>query len=208
MTAFKKFDPQAFLERERLAADGSSTLAALATLAAQPAETKIANNEVGAAPIGPNEEDNDQIKTPTPAKVEKVAKVQPQLLASAYQSAFDILERKCPDFVPDDRWRQVVDDGQQFLIVWGEQAEAFGWSARELFGLHSPPERPVASYQRLARYDETGVIWLLQGRPVVALTETTAAIQHSSGNVTTCRKHNKPALGPLGDSLDDMGPVT
>jgi hypothetical protein len=56
-----------------------------------------------------------------------------------------------------------------------------------------------------SRYDSTGLIWLLQGRPVIALTATTAAIQHSNGHVTTYRKLNKPALGPVGDSLDDMG---
>jgi hypothetical protein len=50
-----------------------------------------------------------------------------------------------------------------------------------LFGLHTPPERPHPSYRRLSRYDETGLVWLLQGRPVVALTEATAAIQGSTG---------------------------
>ena len=41
-------------------------------------------------------------------------------------------------------------------------------------------------------------------KAVVALTETTAAIQNSSGAITTYRRHNPPALGPLGDSLDDL----
>jgi hypothetical protein len=57
----------------------------------------------------------------------------------------------------------------------------------------------------LSRYDETGLIWLLQGRPVVALTASEAAIRGHSGATLTYRKYNKPALGPLGDSLDDMG---
>ena len=63
------------------------------------------------------------------------------------------------------------------------------------------PERPAPSYTRLSRYDETGLIWLLRGRPVVALTETTAAIQGATA-VLTYRKINKPALGPVGDSLE------
>jgi len=29
-------------------------------------------------------------------------------------------------------------------------------------------------------------------------------IQHPTGNVTVYRKHHKPALGPLGDSLEDF----
>jgi hypothetical protein len=52
------------------------------------------------------------------------------------------------------------------------------WTARDLFGLQTPPAKPHPSYSRLSRYDETGLIWLLQGRLVVALTETTAAIQN------------------------------
>jgi hypothetical protein len=66
------------------------------------------------------------------------------------------------------------------------------------------PAHPHASYNRMSRYDCMGLVWLLNGNPVVALTEITAAIQHKSGSVTIYRKLNKPALGPLGDSLDDF----
>jgi hypothetical protein len=65
---------------------------------------------------------------------------------------------------------------------------------------------PSASYSRLSRYDETGLTWLLCGREVVALTEATAAIQNPTGAITTYRRFNRPALGPVGDSLDDLGP--
>jgi hypothetical protein len=50
----------------------------------------------------------------------------------------------------------------------------------------------------------TGLIWLLRGAPVVALTETTAAIQSHSGSATKYPKHRKPAFGPVGDTLDDF----
>jgi hypothetical protein len=73
-----------------------------------------------------------------------------------------------------------------------------------LFGLHTPPANPHPSYRRLSRYDETGLIWLLKGREVIALTAATAAIRWPSGSVTVYRKRNKPALGPPGDSLDDF----
>jgi hypothetical protein len=68
------------------------------------------------------------------------------------------------------------------------------------------PEKPSPAFRRLARYDSTGLIWLLKGRPVIALTELEAAIQ-SAGAVVMYRKHRKPTFGPLGDSLDDMGPA-
>jgi hypothetical protein len=48
-------------------------------------------------------------------------------------------------------------------------------------------------------------IELLGGRRVVALTEGTAAIQNqATGSVTMYRRFDKPALGPLGDSLEDF----
>jgi hypothetical protein len=86
----------------------------------------------------------------------------------------------------------------------GEQAPALGWTARDLFGLHKPPARPAPSYRRLSRYDETGLAWVLQGRPVVALAESMAAVENPIGAVTISRRYNKPALGPMGDGLEDF----
>jgi hypothetical protein len=124
---------------------------------------------------------------------------------SRFFRPFQELERRCPLHVDPAEWRQAVEDGSKFLALWGEQADALGWTARELFGLHPMPEHPKPNYRWLSRYDESGLIWLLHGRPVVALTEGTAAIQGATGRLVY-RKHNKPALGPVGDSLDDMGP--
>ena len=101
-------------------------------------------------------------------------------------------------------WQQAINDGRRFLDRWGEQAEALGWTARDLFGLHEVPHTPHASYRRLARYDCTGLIWLLRGAVVVDLTESTAAICGRLGAVTTYRRAGKPAFGSLGDSMDDL----
>lgn len=114
------------------------------------------------------------------------------------------LRSRCPELIEASRWQQAIQDAATFLAKWGDQAHALGWTARDLFGLHQSPARPRANYSRLSRYDATGLIWLLQGRVVVALTATEAAIQGATA-VLVYRKHNKPALGPLGDSLDDMG---
>jgi hypothetical protein len=119
--------------------------------------------------------------------------------------ALQALEKRCPAYVDPAHWRQAVADGRRFMATWGEQAAALGWTARELFGAHTPPERPTASYRRPSIYKHTGFVWLLQGRPVVALTAETAAIQTASGGILTYRKHDKPALGPVGDSLDEFG---
>src|SRR5262245_48363740 len=81
--------------------------------------------------------------------------------------------------------------------------EALGWDSRDLFGLHTPPERPHSSYNRLSRYDATGLIWLLQGRDVIALTAKGAVIRTAIGAILTYYRHGRPAYGPIGDSVLD-----
>jgi len=122
-----------------------------------------------------------------------------------YRRVYAHLQLRPPAHIPEDRWRQAIEDARVFLHQWGEQAQALGWSSADLFGLHTPPAKPHPNYSRLSRYDCTGLCWLLQGRPVVALTADTASIRNpETGAVTVYRKHNKPALGPLGDSFEDF----
>jgi hypothetical protein len=125
-------------------------------------------------------------------------------ISSSLRRALSALESACPELVTEDRWRRCLEDGRRFLAAWADRAEALGWTPRDLFGLMPVPGHAKPSFSRLSRYDEIGLIWLLQGRPVVALTEATAAIQSSTGAITIYRRHNKPALGPVGDSLDDL----
>lgn len=114
------------------------------------------------------------------------------------------LQVECPAYVEAKRWRQAVEDARRFVAEWGEQAAALGWRADDLFGLAPIPAIPKPSFQRLSRYDLTGLVWLLGGRRIIAMTDFTAAIETVSGGTLTYRRHNKPALGPLGDSLDDF----
>jgi hypothetical protein len=129
----------------------------------------------------------------------------PSTLLKPYADDLAALEARCPDYIDPNRWQQCVNDARHFLATWGEMAATLGWSSRELFGLHQVPLQPAATYQRLSRYDATGLIWLLQGHPVVALTKDEAAIQRN-GSVVVYGKERKPAFGPVGDSLDDIGP--
>jgi hypothetical protein len=163
-------------------------------------------------PLGLGQRDSgDKVPNQTPSAALGTARGTPvghfgTSIPEKYARVHFALEARCPDHVPVERWQNAVDDGRVFLARWDEQAEALGWTARDLFGLHTPPEKPRPSYWRLSRYDATGLIWLLCGREVVALTEATAAIQNPTGAVTIYRRHNKPALGPVGDSLDDLEP--
>lgn len=56
----------------------------------------------------------------------------------------------------------------------------------------------------IKRDGDFGVAGHRQGRRVVALTADTAAVENASGNIVSYRKLRKPALGPVGDSLDDF----
>ena len=87
-----------------------------------------------------------------------------------YARAIATLRERCPDYVEEERRRQCIPDAEGFIAGWGEQAAALGWTERDLFGLHESPAKPHPSYRRLSRRDCIGLVWLLQGAPVVALT--------------------------------------
>jgi hypothetical protein len=124
--------------------------------------------------------------------------------AQRYRKTFAALQLKPPALIDVARWHECVEDCKRFLAKWGEQAEALEWTSADLFGLAPVPERPHPSYNRLSRYDCTGLCWLLQGRDVIALTADRATIRTATGSTLTCYRHGRPALGPLGDSLDDF----
>jgi hypothetical protein len=210
VTAFKKFDAYAFLKREqrRVLVGASATdetespqaLAPLATLAAPSVETEI--RSIGFPPVihGWSKRGENQIETAIPAKIAKVAKVQPAVSdPHPYRLIFDALERRCPDFVPNDRWKRAIEDAQSFLAIWGTQADALGWTERELFGLHPVLEQPTANYSRLSRLDETGLIWLLRGRPVIVLTATEAAYRCPDGAILKFYKRDELAPGLISE---------
>ena len=107
----------------------------------------------------------------------------------AYFATSPSFERHIPEYVSQAAWETAVEVGERFLGEWGDQAEALGWTEQNLFGLHRPPAKPAAGYSRLARYDATGLVWLLGGRRVCALTERSAAIDNRiSGTVTHFRR--------------------
>jgi hypothetical protein len=79
--------------------------------------------------------------------------------------------------VDNPRYVEALADAETFLQRWGAQAQALGWQADDLFRLHSTAP--------LARYDVMGLVWLLRGREVVAVTAQTATIRTASGGTLT-----------------------
>ena len=112
---------------------------------------------------------------------------------ATYSQALATLHAECPAYVDAADWQQAIEDAHRFVTQWGKQAEALGWTTADLFGLHTPPEKPAPNYRRLSHYDQTGLIWLLHGQPVIALTETAATILAPSGASLMYRRHNQPA---------------
>lgn len=87
---------------------------------------------------------------------------------------------KCPRTVPSNYWARLVVATSRFLREWGEQAHALGWDAHELFGCHRT--KPYA------RLDCQGLVWVLVGRGLVAMTESTATLRAPIGAVQTHRR--------------------
>jgi hypothetical protein len=79
-----------------------------------------------------------------------------------------------PADVPQLRWLQFIDDCGRFLDDgWAARAAALGWEPLELFGCDR--KRP------LARHDHAGLLWLLHGRCLLALTADAAIIETATG---------------------------
>ena len=95
------------------------------------------------------------------------------------------LDPDCPPAdVPPGRWRGFVDDARRFLASdFAAAAAALGWSALDLFGCDR--DRPFA------RIDRAGLLWLLSGSRLVALTTDAARIETRTGARQTWRR--KPA---------------
>jgi hypothetical protein len=90
-----------------------------------------------------------------------------------------------PEGVPYDRWRNFVAAAARFLAgPFAERASALGWTALDLFGCDD--SRP------LARLDRAGLIWLLNGRKLVALTAEMAVVQTRTGTRQTYRRPREP----------------
>jgi len=197
MGTFRRFDPYAALAKYQ-----PKTLATLAGLAGAASDTE--NREDGAIP-NPIPADQNQSRRGTAAKVAKPAKAfEPDAAPSwgeAEKERAAIIEhdggiprawaegfaRLDPDHppgnVPLHRWQRFVGDVGLFLDRWAAHGAALGWGPHDLFGCDR--DRPFA------RIDQAGLLWLLNGDKLIALTENTATIERRTHAHQTYRR--KPA---------------
>jgi len=86
-----------------------------------------------------------------------------------------------PGDVPLVRWQRFVDDVGRFLDGgWAAKAAALGWGPLDLFGCDR--EKPFA------QIDQAGLLWLLNGNKLVALSEDAAGIETRTGARQTYRR--------------------
>lgn len=86
-----------------------------------------------------------------------------------------------PCDVPPHRWVRFIDDAGRFLDGgWAERAAALGWGPLEVFGCNR--------WAPFARIDQAGLVWLLNGRPLIAMTEAAAVIACAAGVHQTYRR--------------------
>jgi hypothetical protein len=83
-----------------------------------------------------------------------------------------------------DRWEMLLHDAERFLDRWSSTAHAMDWTTLDLFGVH--PTRPAV------RLDVMGLLLLLQGGEVIALTAEVASIRRFSGAVL---RFSRPSPG-------------
>lgn len=90
-----------------------------------------------------------------------------------------------PTSIPAARWQQVLSDAAAFIATWAEQADAMGWTEYDLFAVPPGPERWLRS----------GLIALLRGRPVIAITADAITIANPRGDPNRYRRsENKGAV--------------
>ena len=91
-----------------------------------------------------------------------------------------LINMPAPPTVTARRWRVFIEDCDKFLDRWGTQAASLGWGAMDLIG--------ISTACPLGRVDLAGLVWLLDGHDVVALTAETATIRTASGALQTFRR--------------------
>src|ERR1044071_7786177 len=182
MPAFRFFDPWSALEnhdrpitRAKVAkaakteSAGTDTLARLATLAAASVEAEFFE----APPTwGKTEEERAAISEHDGGLpgvwAEGLARLDPD---------------RPPADIPVHRWQRFINDVGLFLDCWAACASALGWGPYDLFGCDR--DRPFA------RIDQAGLLWLLNGKKLVALSEDAAGIETCTGE-----RHATVAIRP------------
>jgi hypothetical protein len=188
-------------------ATNTKALATLATLAASlPQNEKNQDGGYSSATANHNPNSEAAPAEASPAKVAKAAKVGSSVALAddplwgmteeeraaiiqydggpprAWAEALARLDPASPPCdIPPQRWLRFIDDCGRFLDDgWAAHAERLGWGPLDLFGCDRT--------KPFARLNRAGLLWLLNGRKLLALAADTAAIATASGGYFTFRR--------------------
>jgi hypothetical protein len=93
---------------------------------------------------------------------------------AGWRDGFTLLDaNRPPAGFTSAEWRCTIRDAELFLSTWGRQAVDLGWTTLDVFGVHRLA--PVA------RYSCMGLLPLIQGGRVIAITAESARIEQPSG---------------------------
>jgi hypothetical protein len=95
---------------------------------------------------------------------------------------------RSPRNYPEHAWQQLIVDAERFLDGWAQQAVALGWHDWEVFGCHK--RAPWGRIQGM------GLVLLLRGDEIAALTETEAVIRTRTGARQAYRRQPRDPLHP------------
>jgi hypothetical protein len=99
-----------------------------------------------------------------------------------------LAEMPCPVRFPAPRWALVVSDAEAFLDSWAAVAHRLGWPAWELFGCHG--RAPWGRIQGM------GLVLLLKGNEIAAMTQCEVVIRTGTGARQTYRRKPTDPLHP------------
>jgi hypothetical protein len=94
-----------------------------------------------------------------------------------------------PEGFPPIRWERLITDARVFLETWGAQADRLGWTDTAIFGVD--PNGPHA------RIDKAGLVVLLDGGRVVAMSEDRAALMTRKGGRLAFYRQRHAELGAV-----------
>jgi hypothetical protein len=173
MSPYRKFDPYKDLVPEKPAkvakvakedTGKAITLAALATLAAPPAE----NANFPFRPIASLKGEANQGR-PAFSATPSLTKIPTDWTAGLLA----IADKPSPVTIKPNRWLQFRGDASRFVDQWGGQAAALGWSTLDVFGCD--PTHPAD------RFDTMGLVWMIADAEIVAMGPEVVNLRNASG---------------------------
>ena len=103
------------------------------------------------------------------------------------QGAIKLRSMAGPTDINAERWRVILADAAAFMERFAAQAAVLGWITAEIWGVHR-----IAPLQRL---DAAGLVVLLRGREIAALTEDRATIRTPTGKFLSFRRADVDTRG-------------